>query len=196
MKSPPLHLSTPHIYSTIINRSYSLFHFMALIALLYYRLSSFLLQNPTLPYLLLFASELLLSFIWLCSQAYLWAPVSRTPLPQRLPENKELPAIDVFICAADPKKEPPVEVMNTVLSAMALDYPPEKLSVYLSDDGGSSLTLKGMREASAFARSWLPFCRRFGIKNRCPKVYFSSLEDDLIHSRSMEYEEEKEKIKV
>ncbi|KAF2285419.1 hypothetical protein GH714_004256 [Hevea brasiliensis] len=32
--------------------------------------------------------------------------------------------------------------MNTVLSAMALDYPPEKLSVYLSDDGGSSPTLR------------------------------------------------------
>lgn len=139
---------------------------------------------------------MLLSIIWLFDQAYTWRPVSRTTFPERLPEDEELPGIDVFICTADHKKEPPLEVMNTVLSAMALDYPPDKLSVYLSDDGGSSLTLQGMREAWLFARSWLPFCRRFGIKIRCPKVYFSSLEDNYsgpLHS--LEYEEEKEKIK-
>lgn len=139
---------------------------------------------------------MLLSIIWLFDQAYTWRPVSRTTFPERLPEDEELPGIDVFICTADHKKEPPLEVMNTVLSAMALDYPPDKLSVYLSDDGSSSLTLQGMREAWLFARSWLPFCRRFGIKIRCPKVYFSSLEDNYsgpLHS--LEYEEEKEKIK-
>lgn len=198
MKSLPLHACTPSISSAIINRSYSLLHFTALVALFYYRLSSFLSSKPkpSLPYLLVFASEMLLSIIWLFDQAYTWRPVSRTTFPERLPEDEELPGIDVFICTADHKKEPPLEVMNTVLSAMALDYPPDKLSVYLSDDGGSSLTLQGMREAWLFARSWLPFCRRFGIKIRCPKVYFSSLEDNYsgpLHS--LEYEEEKEKIK-
>ncbi|XP_061974381.1 cellulose synthase-like protein G1 isoform X2 [Populus nigra] len=198
MKSLPLHACTPSISSAIINRSYSLLHFTALVALFYYRLSSFLSSKPkpSLPYLLVFASEMLLSIIWLFDQAYMWRPVSRTTFPERLPEDEELPGIDVFICTADHKKEPPLEVMNTVLSAMALDYPPDKLSVYLSDDGSSSLTLQGMREAWLFARSWLPFCRRFGIKIRCPKVYFSSLEDNYsgpLHS--LEYEEEKEKIK-
>ncbi|KAG5236327.1 cellulose synthase protein [Salix suchowensis] len=198
MKSLPLHACTPSISSAIINRSYSLLHFTALVALFYYRLSSILLSKPkpSLPYLLVFASEMLLSIIWLFDQAFTWRPVSRTTFPERLPEDEELPGIDVFICTADHKKEPPLEVMNTVLSAMALDYPSDKLSVYLSDDGGSSVTLLGMREAWLFARSWLPFCRRFGLKTRCPGVYFSSLEDNSdgpLHS--LEYEEEKEKIK-
>ncbi|KAJ6719451.1 CELLULOSE SYNTHASE A CATALYTIC SUBUNIT 7 [UDP-FORMING]-LIKE [Salix purpurea] len=198
MKSLPLHACTPSISSAIINRSYSMLHFTALVALFYYRLSSILLSKPkpSLPYLLVFASEMLLSIIWLFDQAFTWRPVSRTTFPERLPEDEELPGIDVFICTADHKKEPPLEVMNTVLSAMALDYPSDKLSVYLSDDGGSSVTLLGMREAWLFARSWLPFCRRFGLKTRCPGVYFSSLEDNSdgpLHS--LEYEEEKEKIK-
>ena len=50
-----------------------------------------------------------------------------------------------------PKKEPTIEVMNTVLSALALDYPIEKLSVYLSDDGGSYITLYAIKEACSFA---------------------------------------------
>jgi hypothetical protein len=100
------------------------------------------------------------------------APVRRTVFPERLPEDDKLPPIDVFMCTADPNKEPTVEVMNTVLSAMALDYPPEKLHVYLSDDGGSPLTLHGMRESWRFARWWLPFCRKYGITTRCPQAYF------------------------
>lgn len=147
--------------------------------------------------LLVFALELLLSLLWLLNQAYLWNPVSRRVFPERLPENEQnLPAIDVFICTADPKKEPPVEVMNTVLSAMALDYPSKKLHVYLSDDAGSALTLLALRQACAFASSWLPFCRRFGIKTRCPKVYFSNLNDDHCFTRSVEYEKERVNIKV
>ncbi|KAL3738255.1 hypothetical protein ACJRO7_019736, partial [Eucalyptus globulus] len=45
-----------------------------------------------------------------------------------------------------PDKEFIVAVMNTVILAMALHYPPEKLHLYLSDDGGSPLTLHGMRK--------------------------------------------------
>jgi len=116
-----------------------------------------------------------------------------------LPEDHKLPPIDVFICTADPTKEPTLDVMNTVLSAMALDYPPEKLHVYLSDDGGSPLTLHGVREAWKFARCWLPFCTRYKIKNRCPKAYFSASEDhadDADFARSSLYLADKHKIKV
>ncbi|VAI33439.1 unnamed protein product [Triticum turgidum subsp. durum] len=56
---------------------------------------------------------------------------------------------------------------------MAYNYPPEKLSVYLSDDGGSILTLYGMWEASLFAKHWLPFCKRYNIEPRSPAAYFS-----------------------
>ena len=182
--SLPRHLCHVQKSSAIINRFHALIHSTALIALIYYR-ASFLLQNndtrsghtPIIPWLLVFAGELVLSFIWLLDQAFRWRPVTRAVFPERLPEDKQLPSIDVFICTVDPKKEPTLEVMNTVISAMALDYPPEKLHVYVSDDGGSSLTLYGMKEAWEFARLWVPFCRTHGIKTPCPKAYFSSLED-------------------
>lgn len=135
--------------------------------------------------------------MWLGDQAFRWCPVYRTVFPERLPEDdNKFPAIDVFICTADPKKEPTLEVMNTVLSAMVLDYPPEKLHVYLSDDGGASITLTGMKEAFKFARSWLPFCKKYGIKTICPKAYFSSSKDQYGDSGRAEFMEEKQKIKV
>uniref|UniRef100_R7W8G9 Cellulose synthase-like protein E1 n=1 Tax=Aegilops tauschii TaxID=37682 RepID=R7W8G9_AEGTA len=56
---------------------------------------------------------------------------------------------------------------------MAYNYPPEKLSVYLSDDDGSILTFYGMWEASLFAKHWLPFCKRYNIEPRSPAAYFS-----------------------
>src|ERR1044072_2621233 len=103
----------------------------------------------------------------------------------------------VFICTADPIKEPTLDVMNTVLSAMALDYPQEKVHVYLQDDGGSPMTLHGVRKAWEFARWWLPFCRRYRIRHRCPKGYFSDFEDDVSDfARSSVYLADKQKIKV
>ncbi|KAI6694153.1 hypothetical protein NL676_021863 [Syzygium grande] len=182
---------------------------MALIILIRYRASFFFNEitstdKPTvLAWLLMFLAELMLSFSWLLNQAYRWRPVTRTAFPERLPEDSKLPPIDVFVCTADPDKEPTVEVMNTVISAMALDYPSEKVHVYLSDDAGSPLTLYGMREAYDFARWWLPFCKRFGIKARCPKAYFmddgdddSEADGDGVNVRSSdEYDSEKRKVK-
>lgn len=173
--------------------------------MIYYR-ASFFLQNdietrgiiPSLPWLLLFLSELCLFLIWLLAQALRWHPVSRSVFPERLPENDKLPAIDVFVFTADADREPTLHVMNTVISAMALDYPPDKLHVYLSDDGGSAVTLNGMREAWRFAKWWIPFCRRFKIQKRCPDAYFSSLvnDDDDGHSESFdEFTTEQEKLK-
>ncbi|OMO54776.1 Cellulose synthase [Corchorus capsularis] len=198
--SLPLHVCHVPKFSIIINRSHTLVHSIAIAFLIYYRVSFFFQENtkniPTLPWLLVFASELLLSFAWLLGEAYRWRPVSRTVFPERLSSDDKLPAIDVFICTADPDKEPTVGVMNTVISAMALDYPPEKLHVYLSDDGGSDITLYGMKEAWKFARAWLPFCRRFDIKASCPEVYFSGYEDydhgNFINSS--EFKAERQKI--
>ncbi|KAF8401838.1 hypothetical protein HHK36_012784 [Tetracentron sinense] len=198
-ENPPLHVCRVQQPQASISRIHSLVHSMAILALFYYRVSILFdstRDKPTLAWALIFASEILLSFLWILNQANRWRPVSRTAFPERLPADKELPAIDVFICTADPKREPTVEVMNTVLSAMSLDYPPEKLSVYLSDDGGSSLTLYAMQEALFFARSWLPFCRMYGVKTRCPKVYFSESEDGHSHSQSTEFMADRETIKV
>lgn len=199
--SLPLHVSHVKKSSLIINRSFALLHFTSLAFLVYYRVSYFFQESnaraaPLLPWLLVFAAELLLSFQWLLGIAYRWRPISRTVFPERLPEADQLPGIDVFICTADPTKEPTVEVMNTVLSALALDYPPEKLHVYLSDDGGASITLLGMREAWKFARWWLPFCKRFGIKTICPEAYFSDPENDDVDSGNAAFIVERQKIKV
>ncbi|KAJ9182233.1 hypothetical protein P3X46_006253 [Hevea brasiliensis] len=197
----PLHTCDYNVHKlyNIINRSHALIHCIAIAFLVYYR-ASFLFQNleiratPIVPWLLVFTSELLLSFMWLLGLGSRWRPVCRTVFPERLPEDSKLPGIDVFICTADPDKEPTVEVMNTVLSAMALDYPVEKLHVYLSDDAGAAITLHGMREAWKFARRWLPFCRRYGIKTRCPNAYFSGGEGEYNHHRSTQFIVDKEKI--
>ncbi|KAL5542170.1 hypothetical protein UlMin_009880 [Ulmus minor] len=199
--SQPLHLCHVHKPFLIIHRSHTILHSIAIAFLIHYR-ASFFFHNeigtggvPTLPWLLVFVSELLLSFIWLLDQALRWRPISRTVFTERLPEDDKLPSIDVFIFTADPDSEPTLLVMNTVLSAMALDYPPNKLHVYLSDDGGSPVTLNGMREAWRFAKYWIPFCRKFRIQKRCPEVYFSKSADDDGDFSSSEFLEEKEKLK-
>ncbi|KAK7362782.1 hypothetical protein VNO77_04904 [Canavalia gladiata] len=197
----PLNICHVRKLLLIMNRLHMFIHSTALGFLFYYRVY-FLFQEPEtkrshlLSWLLVFSSEIILSFIWILDRAYRWRPVLRSFFPERLPEDDKLPAIDVFICTADPIKEPTLDVMNTVLSAMALDYPPEKLHVYLSDDGGSPMTLHGVKEAWKFARWWLPFCRRYRINNRCPKAYFSALEnDDGDFSRSNMYMADRQKMK-
>ncbi|RLM85001.1 cellulose synthase-like protein E6 [Panicum miliaceum] len=67
----------------------------------------------------------------------------------------------------DPQSEPPSLVMATVLSLMAYNYPP--------DDGGSILTFYALWETSAFAKRWLPFCRRYNI--RSPAAYFAESDE-------------------
>ncbi|KAF3955668.1 hypothetical protein CMV_019135 [Castanea mollissima] len=181
-----------------INRIHIFLHFTAILFLLYYRTTRlFHGKNvPTLAWSLISTSELILTIIWILIQAFRWCPVSRSAIPENIPGGIELPGLDVFVCTLDPKKEPTIEVMNTVLSALALDYPPEKLSVYLSDDGGSYITLYAIKEACSFAKSWLPFCKKYGIKSRCPGSYFSSFADDERLLWSDEFRIEEEKIKV
>ncbi|EEF33092.1 transferase, putative [Ricinus communis] len=202
----PLHICNKNVHTLfiIISKSHAFVHCIAITFLIHYR-TSFLFHNPigigrlivTIPWLLVFFSEILLFFAWLLGLAYRWRPISRTVFPERLPEDGKLPGIDVFICTADPNKEPTIDVMNTVLSAMALDYPAEKLHIYLSDDGGASITLHGIKEAWQFARWWLPFCRRYGIKTRCPKAYFSgaAAAEDNIFDNTPEFVADRLKIK-
>ncbi|KAJ7950121.1 Cellulose synthase [Quillaja saponaria] len=141
-------------------------------------------------------SEFILAFIWVLIQPFRWRPVSRSVIPENMPKDISLPAVDVFVCTADPQKEPTVEVMNTILSAMALDYPAEKLAVYLSDDGGSAVTLYAIKEACCFAKMWLPFCNKYGIKSRCPEAYFSKLAADEWLHRSVEFVAEEKEVKA
>ena len=107
----------------------------------------------------------------------------------------ELPPVDMFVTTTDPMLEPPIITVNTVLSLLALDYPANKLSCYVSDDGASRLTFYSLLEASKFAKLWVPFCKKYGIQTRAPFRYFST---ELVSSNdnSMEFLQEYRKIKV
>ncbi|CAO2042266.1 unnamed protein product [Urochloa humidicola] len=113
--------------------------------------------------------------VWVLTVNGKWSPVRFDTHPERLAERiEELPAVDMFVTTADPKLEPPAVTVNTVLSLLALDYPADKLTCYVSDDGCSPATCFAMREAAEFARLWVPFCRKHGVGVRAPFIYFSS----------------------
>lgn len=73
----------------------------------------------------------------------------------------------------DPLKEPPLVTANTVLSIMAVDYPVDKVSCYVSDDGAAMLSFESLAETSEFARKWVPFCKKYNIEPRAPEWYFA-----------------------
>ncbi|CAN6933425.1 unnamed protein product [Brassica oleracea] len=128
-----------------------------------------------LIWLVMFIMEIWFGLYWVVVQSLRWNPVWRFTFNDRLSRRygNNLPSLDVFVCTADPVIEPPLMVVNTVLSVAALDYPPEKLAVYLSDDGGSELTFYALAEAAEFAKTWVPFCKKFNVEPRSPAAYLS-----------------------
>ncbi|KAB2620742.1 cellulose synthase-like protein G3 [Pyrus ussuriensis x Pyrus communis] len=176
---PPLHTHKPSRRTTA-NRVFVVVHFSAILALLYRHTLS-LLHSTTLTSFLItltfLISDTLLAFMYTTTQSVRMKPIYRTEFPENLKsvvQEPDFPALDVFICTADPYKEPPMNVVNTALSVMAYDYPTEKVSVYVSDDGGSALTLFAFMEAAKFASHWVPFCRTNNIVERCPEAYFET----------------------
>ncbi|XP_023513439.1 cellulose synthase-like protein G3 [Cucurbita pepo subsp. pepo] len=143
-----------------------LLHFTAVLFLLYNRITAAFHRNDVvfpLLWALVTIAELIFTFVWVLTQSFRWRPVSRSVSPENLPGDEELPGVNVFIPTVDPAKEPTVEVMNTVLSSLALEYPAEKVGIYLSDDGGSPVTLYALKETflqyqkesrSAFKTKW------------------------------------------
>ncbi|KAK7387179.1 hypothetical protein VNO78_27752 [Psophocarpus tetragonolobus] len=121
--------------------------------------------------------DLWFGLYWLLRHPFRWNPVFRQPFRHILSQRyeKKLPRVDMFVCTADPGIEPPVMVINTVLSLMAYDYPKEKLSVYLSDDAASDITFYALLEASIFAKHWLPFCKKFKVEPTSPAAYFKAI---------------------
>lgn len=175
----PLHTLKPSSRAGL-NRVFAAVYTCAILAL-FYRHAQTLLYSKTLVSfyvtLTLFISDLILAFMWANGQAFRIRPVYRKEYPENIEKamkTSDFPALDVFICTADPWKEPPMRVVNTALSVMAYDYPTEKISVYVSDDGGSALTLFAFMEAAKFAAHWLPFCRKNNILERSPDEYFAS----------------------
>ncbi|CAH8347202.1 unnamed protein product [Eruca vesicaria subsp. sativa] len=132
-------------------------------------------------WLVMLILEIWFGLYWVVVQSLRWNPVWRSTFTERLSRRygNDLPRLDIFVCTADPVIEPPLMVVNTVLSVTALDYPPEKLAVYLSDDGGSELTFYALTEAAEFTKTWVPFCKKFDVEPRSPAAYFSSKSNGL-----------------
>lgn len=102
------------------------------------------------------------AFSWLLDQLPKLNPINRATdlvalkdkFESKSPTNptgrSDLPGVDVFISTADPDKEPPLVTANTILSILAVEYPIEKVAIYISDDGGAILTFEAMAEAVNF----------------------------------------------
>ena len=163
-----------------LNRPHAFIYSLAILSLLYHRCFSLVRSTDTFSLFLLLSltiADLVFALLWALSQALRWRPVLREEFPEALERavtRETWPGLDVFICTADPFKEPPLSVANTALSAMAFDYLTDQLSVYVSDDGCSPLTMFAFIEAARFAKYWLPFCRERELVNRCPEAYFKS----------------------
>ncbi|GMI84527.1 cellulose synthase like E1 [Hibiscus trionum] len=162
----------------LLFRSYAASIFIAICFIFWYRLTYFpALETTTETWVWvgMFLSELWFTFYFFITVIVRWNPVFRSTFKDRLSSRygeEALPGVDVLVCTADPRLEPPTMVISTVLSVMAYDYPPEKLSVYLSDDGGSDVTFYALLEASRFAQIWLPFCRKLKVEPTSPEAYF------------------------
>ncbi|PPD75632.1 hypothetical protein GOBAR_DD27443 [Gossypium barbadense] len=109
--------------------------------------------------------------------------------------RSDLPGVDVFVSTADPEKEPPLVTANTILSIMAANYPVEKLSAYISDDGGAILTFEAMAEAIRFAEVWVPFCRKHDIEPRNPDSYFNLKTDPTKNKKRPDFVKDRRWIK-
>ncbi|KAM3322385.1 cellulose synthase-like protein D3 [Capsicum chacoense] len=151
--------------------------------------------------------EVWFAISWLLDQLPKLCPVNRatdlnvlkekfeTPTPTNPTGKSDLPGIDIFVSTADPEKEPPLVTANTILSILAADYPVEKLSCYISDDGGALLTFEAMAEAASFANVWVPFCRKHDIEPRNPETYFSLKRDPYKNKVRQDFVKDRRRVK-
>jgi cellulose synthase A len=85
---------------------------------------------------------------------------------------------------------------NTILSILSVDYPVEKVSCYVSDDGAAMLTFEALSETSEFAKKWVPFCKKFNIEPRAPEWYFQQKIDYLKDKVAASFVRERRAMKV
>lgn len=111
-------------------------------------------------------------------------------------EPSQLAPVDVFVSTVDPMKEPPLITANTVLSILAVDYPVDKVSCYVSDDGSAMLTFEALSETAEFARKWVPFCKKHNIEPRAPEFYFAQKIDYLKDKIRPSFVKERRAMKV
>ncbi|OEL33836.1 hypothetical protein BAE44_0005141 [Dichanthelium oligosanthes] len=156
--------------------------------------------------------EIWFAMSWILDQFPKWLPIERETYLDRLSlrfdkegQPSQLAPVDFFVSTVDPTKEPPLVTANTVLSILAVDYPVDKLSCYVSDDGAAMLTFEALSETSEFAKKWVPFCKKFNIEPRAPEWYFQQkidyLKDKVAASfvrdrRAMKREYEEFKVRI
>ncbi|OMP05754.1 Cellulose synthase [Corchorus olitorius] len=151
--------------------------------------------------------EIWFAFSWILDQIPKLCPVNRStdlevlkekfdmPSPSNPTGRSDLPGVDLFVSTADPEKEPPLVTANTILSILSVDYPVEKVSCYISDDGGALLTFEAMAEAASFADLWVPFCRKHNIEPRNPDSYFSLKVDPTKNKSRPDFVKDRRRIK-
>ncbi|PON90603.1 Cellulose synthase [Trema orientale] len=156
--------------------------------------------------------EIWFAFSWILDQFPKWLPIERETYLDRLSlryekegQPSQLSPVDIFVSTVDPLKEPPLVTANTILSILAVDYPVDKVSCYVSDDGAAMLTFEALSETSEFAKKWVPFCKKFNIEPRAPEWYFAEkidyLKDKALPSfvkerRAMKREYEEFKVRI
>ncbi|GMP94589.1 hypothetical protein CsSME_00044002 [Camellia sinensis var. sinensis] len=147
--------------------------------------------------------EVWFALSWLLDQFPKWSPINRETYLDRLAlrferegEPSQLAPIDVFVSTVDPLKEPPIVTANTVLSILAVDYPVDKVSCYVSDDGSAMLTFEALSETAEFARRWVPFCKKHNIEPRAPEFYFAQKIDYLKDKIQPSFVKERRAMKV
>ncbi|CAK9863204.1 unnamed protein product [Sphagnum jensenii] len=156
--------------------------------------------------------EIWFAVSWILDQFPKWLPINRETYLDRLAlryekegEPSQLAHVDIYVSTVDPAKEPPLVTANTVLSILSVEYPVDKVSCYISDDGAAMLTFEVLSETSEFARKWVPFCKKFSIEPRAPEMYFAQKIDylkDKVQStfvkdrRAMKREYEEFKVRV
>ncbi|GAB2300169.1 Cellulose synthase A catalytic subunit 3 [UDP-forming] [Dionaea muscipula] len=152
---------------------------------LHYRITNPV-PNAYALWLLSVICEIWFAISWILDQFPKWSPVNRETYLDRLAirydregEPSQLAAVDIFVSTVDPLKEPPLVTANTVLSILAVDYPVDKVSCYVSDDGAALLTFEALSETAEFAKIWVPFCKKYSIEPRAPEFYFSRKIDYL-----------------
>ncbi|KAJ0441471.1 putative cellulose synthase (UDP-forming) [Helianthus annuus] len=178
-------------------RAIELVNLSLLVSVLVYRVVYFNDQEQYLPWLLAFLCESWFTFNWIVAVCIKWNQCTTKTYPDRLLKRvseSKFPAVDIFVTTADSTLEPSIITMNTVLSLLAVDYPADKLALYLSDDGCSPLTFYSLVETTKFAKLWVPFCKKYNVQVRAPFRYFNTKATPLKND-SLEFQQEWKKIK-
>ncbi|KAI4376911.1 hypothetical protein MLD38_014616 [Melastoma candidum] len=136
--------------------------------------------------------EIWFALSWLLDQFPKWSPINRETYLDRLALRYD--------------REGHRSLRQILwLSILAVDYPVDKVSCYVSDDGSAMLTFEALSETAEFARKWVPFCKKHSIEPRAPEFYFAQkidyLKDKIKPSfvkerRAMKREYEEFKVRI